>query len=118
MSEVRLIDANALEKLFEEECTGECPVCGYSNEGCPCGLIKTAPTITPDMAQVLAYESGKASADRPTGEWKFMYKVFGIRFYKCTNCGTPQDLNEKQHIELFHYCTNCGAKMKQEAEDE
>lgn len=66
MSEVRLIDANALEELFEEECTGECSVCGYSNEGCPCGLIKTAPTVTPDMAQVLAYECGKASAERPT----------------------------------------------------
>lgn len=43
----RLIDADALEKLFEEECAGECPICGYSNEGCPCGFIKTVPTINP-----------------------------------------------------------------------
>jgi hypothetical protein len=42
---MRLIDADALEKRFEEECEGECPICIYSNEGFPCGLIKTAPTV-------------------------------------------------------------------------
>ena len=45
MSDVRLIDADALEKLFEEECAGECPICSYSHEGCPCGFIRTVPTV-------------------------------------------------------------------------
>ena len=31
--------------------------------------IDNAPPVAPDMAQVLAYESGKASAKRPQGEW-------------------------------------------------
>lgn len=42
---MRLIDADALEKRFGEECEGECPICIYNNEGFPCGLIKTAPTV-------------------------------------------------------------------------
>lgn len=32
-------------------------------------IYDNAPTVTPDMAQVLAYESGKANAERPTGTW-------------------------------------------------
>ena len=60
MSEVRLIDANALKAQFSE---GAYTVKGIRE------IIDKAPTVTPDMAQVLAYESGKASAERPTGEW-------------------------------------------------
>lgn len=31
-------------------------------------IINNAPTVTPNMAQVLAYESGKASVERPQGD--------------------------------------------------
>lgn len=31
--------------------------------------LNDVPTVEPDMAQVLAYESGKASVERPQGEW-------------------------------------------------
>lgn len=72
MSEVRLIDANALKiKIaskygFDEDEFDD----GY-NLGLDTAvdLIDSAPTVKPDMAQVLAYESGVASAKRPTGEW-------------------------------------------------
>ena len=64
---MRSIDADALEKLFEEECAGECPICCYSNEGCPCGLIKTAPTVPNEYMR--GYEAAEREYKRPTGEW-------------------------------------------------
>jgi len=112
MSEVRLIDANALENAAIP-----CEIHnGASTELCvPLYQIRNAPTVTPDMAQVLAYESGKASADRPTGNWiKCDFHDFGARVYwnyKCTNC-------EAVYSTQYNYCPDCGAKMKQEEENE
>jgi len=37
--------------------------------------IANAPTVSPDMAQVLAYESGKASAERPQGEYERAFEI-------------------------------------------
>ncbi len=82
---MRLIDADALEKLFEEECAGECPICIYSHEGCPCGLIRTAPTvdITEEQAIDKLHETGwmqrhdKEMTERTTGkECELMKRAF------------------------------------------
>lgn len=107
MSEVRLIDANALKRDFAEFCASECPICSFyipnANVGdCYCGLIDSAPTVTPDMAQVLAYESGKASADRPTGKWKIGGKT--THYHYCSICGKDGDFQD-------NFCRNCGARM-------
>ena len=69
MSDVRLIDANALKISFKEHCCGECDCCVHQREGFSCELIDNAPTVKPDMAMLLAYESGKKSNERPQGEW-------------------------------------------------
>lgn len=47
---MRLIDADALKKLMEEECAEECAICCYANieDGCCCKLIDNVPTIIPD----------------------------------------------------------------------
>ena len=37
--------------------------------------MSSLPTISPDMAQVLAYESGKASAERPQGDIRWTDKL-------------------------------------------
>lgn len=58
----RLIDADKLipdRDLYEGQ--------GYSAVSCE--QIDNAPTVTPDMAQVLAYESGKASKRPLDDEW-------------------------------------------------
>lgn len=106
MSEVRLIDANALENAAIPCETHN----GALTELCvPLYQIRNAPTVTPDMAQVLAYESGKASADRPTGYWKYnpdcVNDEMQSEFY-CTNCNHGADSI------LSNYCPNCGAKME------
>lgn len=50
MSEVRLIDANALKRDFAEFCASECPICSFyipnaNVDDCHCGLIDRAPTV-------------------------------------------------------------------------
>lgn len=97
MSEVRLIDANALKQMLPAPIEDEYK---YVHK-----IIDNAPTITPDMAQVLAYESGKASADRPTGEWIFDGFCFSSSKFKCSICHYPE-------LEKTNYCPTCGAKME------
>ena len=51
------------------------------------------------------YEQGKASADRPQGEWeRIQYSFAGG--YRCSICG------QKSIDNYYNYCPNCGAKMK------
>lgn len=109
---MRLIDADALkeqsirrrglswDKLLHLFCiTGE--------------ELDNAPTVSPDMAQVLAYESGKASAERPQGEWK----KHGLCF-ECPecHCGCMFTIVDKIVYGELNFCPNCGAKMKGGAE--
>lgn len=92
-------------------------------------IIDNAPTVTPDMAQVLAYESGKASAERPTGKWleHWSKELSEKGFYQCSRCKAGFQRYERgtRHSELpwidgqkyelhciDNYCPNCGAKMK------
>ena len=65
--------------------------------------IDNAPTVTPDMAQVLAYESGKASNERPQGEW--ITDDMTLSAWRCNKClyATPITHN---------FCPNCGADMQ------
>lgn len=97
---MRTIDADALKKLkvYSEE-RHEYVVSVFN--------IDNAPTVEPDMAQVLAYESGKASNERPQGEWEEPFEWHGKTYHKCTNCHISSQL-----ILINNYCPYCGAKMK------
>ena len=117
---MRLIDADALKKYVSEWGMNDYEPSDFID------AIDEAPTkpqvtVFAENASKEEIEDFKQELEnvleRPTGEWEFMYEFLGIRFYKCTNCGVPIDLDEKQHLEMFHYCQNCGAKMK-EAENE
>jgi len=92
---MRLIDADALKQMLPAPIEDEYK---YVHK-----IIDNAPTITPDMAQVLAYESGKAIADRPTGE------------HKCVTC-------KHCNGEIFNnYCRECSrawADLYEEAEND
>lgn len=56
-----------------------------------------------------AYARGKASTERPQGEWiKWNFKTFGAMGdweYKCSNC-------EKVYDGEYNFCPNCGADMR------
>lgn len=92
----RLIDADDLKKA----------VLDLDLDNSPYWLvvkaIDNAPTVTPDMAQVLAYESGKASAERPTGEW-----IEGTQGFYCSKC----DYYDRDYFE-HNFCPNCGVTIK------
>lgn len=107
MSEVRLIDANALKAKIKSRYDNDDAEFdrGY-NIGLEAAvnLIDSAPTVTPDMAQVLAYESGKASAERPTGKW-----VEYEGYFKCSCCKAFNSV-------ASNYCPKCGARMEVENE--
>lgn len=72
--------------------------------------IDNAPTVEPDMAQVLAYESGKASNERPTGEWVVDYQenehAFFRRGWKCPVCGSRNTYG------MPPFCMYCGARLE------
>lgn len=113
---MRLIDADALQDKMHDECCGECESCKkyiWNGERSLCGLIDSAPTVTPDMAQVLAYESGKSS-ERPRGEW-IGYWTGQEHIVYCSNCKEeyyPEDLYQANGDELPNFCLRCGADMR------
>ena len=91
---MRLIDADALKEKIEIEVDNNV---GSYCDGLYCAeeLIDEAPTVDPDMAQVLAYESGKASAERQQGKWNthqvacILAELFGDTC-ACNYCGIDE----------------------------
>lgn len=106
---MRLIDADALKfkwvDIFDSSYGDDCAKIFKK-------AVDNAPTVTPDMAQVLAYESGKASAERPTGKWLSPYSVDIAN--ECSICHIKLPIIK----EFYHYCPNCGADMREDTDDE
>lgn len=80
-------------------------------------LVKRQPTIETDLSGYsdrlwkVAYERGKAEAERKKGQWR---KVSADRYistasymYKCSECG-------ETFVGAWSYCPNCGADMRTE----
>lgn len=106
-----LISREWLEDAFDNLCCHNCKICrNFRNEDSfyKCALIDNAPTVEPDMAQVLAYESGKASAERPQGEWKTNLTTGDIF------CSCCKEVRRDSRIKHINFCNSCGAKMPPE----
>ena len=71
--------------------------------------LENAPTISSDMAQVLAYECGKA--ERKRGRWIHDgYDIpHGVDWMHCSVCG-----RREPHVPaaMTNFCPNCGADMR------
>lgn len=77
-------------------------------------MIDDAPTVSPDMAQVLAYECGKAKRKR--GEWLELTNT--NHTYVCSVCGRMlvNITDGKNNVaKKYPYC-HCGADMRGEEE--
>lgn len=105
--DVRLIDANALDRNFYDSCTGECDCCGLHNiveyGVYGCGLIHLAPTI--DAVPVV-------HAKWETHFFSDSVDTYGNSDFsmKCTACGFLwARKSDTEHF--FRYCPSCGAKM-------
>ena len=108
MSEVRLIDANALKEEVNKK-----NVVGRFNMLL---LIDNAPTVEPTFGlfkEMLCAECEK----RPQGHWVRDINPYSKAYQlKCSVCGKWGGLTEKGYNHEFNYCPNCGADMKGGAE--
>lgn len=121
---MRLIDADALKKLMEEECAEECAICCYANsgDGCRCKLIDNVPTVEYPFYQE-AYQTGyeEGKNERPHGEWIYTDKEDKKKGYggycSVCKCDMPIGINDwKQEYYESNFCPNCGAEMRGEEE--
>jgi len=87
MSEVRLIDANALKKALAKNLT--IWAFNTSYDGVLAKVIDNAPTIE----------------ERPQGEWIEKEETPASVSYYCSNC-------ECVGLGVEHFCSWCGAEMK------
>ena len=85
------------------------------------GVLEELPSVTADMATLLAYESGKRSAEPKSGKWIKDKDVYSL--YKCTSCnnlctvaGWANCIPEEQMYKAFKFCPNCGAQMERSEE--
>lgn len=116
---MRLIDADALTDSLDSLCD---TVCQYSKVqrsvmcgACPLGgafdVVDNAPTVSPDMAQVLAYECGKA--ERKRGKWEMRPDPDSEGEYGvCSECGHGADFGS--FVQVYDFCPWCGADMRGE----
>ena len=114
MSEVRLIDANALKELFLKTCGCDCYLCKnyyYDRqiEKAYCHLIDNAPTVDTLSLVISGRHYGKTQALldalRPKGKWEKISDGHGHSSYFCSRCGT-------QEGKPYAFCPNCGADMR------
>lgn len=101
MSEVRLIDANALKEEFNR------PFWEKWEWDIICKAIDNAPTVEYPFYQE-AYQTGyeEGKNERPKGEWK-EYQIKGKDFFgKGFICKCSRIVMQKEN-----FCPNCGADM-------
>lgn len=110
MSEVRLIDANALRAEYQAILDRGDMFCEYDIVG----MVDNAPTVEPTFGlfkEMLCAECGK----RPQSEW-IEGKNGNI---KCNQCGCEIRysylIGNKPDFPKF--CCDCGAKMRKEVEE-
>lgn len=110
----RLIDADALDTRVEQHYKHKI-ITRYDRDLLLHYLdVEMAPTVSPDMAQVLAYECGKA--ERKRGEWIKQIDEQAW-WYECSVCGDYPLKDAYGHESLSQFCPWCGADMRGEAND-
>lgn len=118
---MRLIDADALKKAFEETVCIEPMPYAFVKQ-----IIDNAPTVEPEPYFEKAekdkriYERGFEDGQnaRPQGEWIY-HKSDGyfLPYMECSNCKVQdllENLTKKEYREVNHFCFNCGADMRPE----
>ena len=134
MSEIRLIDANALLKSLKSGCencsdanTNWCEHCCKINDFED--LIDNAPTITQTI--ITEFKGcDNCELERPKGEWKYAYYPnINKEIYYCSNCNVAfpikyslaeninpinKELTIIQKDSRFNFCPCCGADMRGE----
>ena len=109
MNEVRLIDANALKKTFENACIYGLPM--NKLYGAILKIIDNAPTVESDYEW--GYSEGVHDTERPQGEWIREIHPYDKAYrLKCSVCGKWGGLTDEGYNHEFNFCPNCGADMR------
>ena len=100
-NEVRLIDANALSKRFDERQKDDIELYGVHIAECfPADeakeIVDQIPTIDPESL-------------RPKGRW---VSDEGDILFHCSECGTQISTSWDYDDLSWNYCPNCGKKME------
>lgn len=110
----RLIDADVLHTLFNENCASECAICTFY-ENCKgnlyCGLIDNAPTINNEP------KKGEWIKGREISREMISDTILHIDYenFTCSKCGLVLD-HLLYHVDgspFYKFCPNCGAKMEE-----
>lgn len=109
---MRLIDADALRKELRKK---NIPISGadvyFFRQ-----LIDLAPTVNTTFKEVVAYECGQKSVERPTGHWIKVTDCY-CWHWECENCHRRPSRTNTGYDDLSNFCPNCGAEMGKEAEE-
>ncbi len=110
MSEVRLIDANALKKALTYAHINMELTFDIATFNCVMNTIDKAPTV-PQADFKEGYKQaiidGKTNFSKPEGEW-----IDHSEDYAYAECPFCHELtNCESNIDELHYCWNCGAKL-------
>lgn len=134
MSEVRLIDANALKEDFD--CVG---FNDYDDYNRALRIIDNAPTVEPEslikpiaeikcelteeekqrLIELLRKERPqlvRLEPERPQGEWINHRNDYGHNIADCSLCGKATQWHDEDEDGVPRYCWYCGASMKGGAE--
>ena len=68
--------------------------------------IANAPTVDTTFKEVVAYECGQKSVERPQGKWT---QISPAKIYECSEC---HQVVMTSDIESYLYCHHCGADMR------
>jgi len=75
--------------------------------------IANVPTVDTTFKEVVAYECGQKSVERPQGKWIEHYDSSdGFTWLTCSRCMC------KAYEDDYNFCPNCGADMRKETENE
>ena len=108
-NEVRLIDANALEKDMR----------AYADNKAYCGHIELANGIVKGVGRIDLAPTIDPESLRPKGRWAAINADCRgyANAFECSNCETISHTHTYMKECEFEYCPVCGAKMGGEADD-
>lgn len=120
---IRKIDAEALQKRFNDDCATECAICKYYKEETDpnngtifrCGLVDEAPTIETPVILTHKVKEGEVVLDfRKHAHWN---EDDWSKIIECSECrgAAPIDITSGAQYKS-NFCQSCGAVMDEEEE--
>ena len=100
---MRIIDADALIKEFDDKCAYECAICKYSKDFAPCKLIDNAPTVEQEYYITGAqWDQFMKEHKRPRGKL-----IIKNHMETCEQCGSVMPMMNDYYRAKLRGCPYC-----------